>query len=56
MKKNKPTLKKGHTGAGGMGIEYSPGKAKWIRKQKREEENRWNSLNGPVIVKRGNAS
>jgi len=49
-KKNKPQLPKGSTGANGMGMEYSKGRSRWMAKQRREEEKRWKSLNGPVIV------
>jgi hypothetical protein len=52
MAKNKPQMKKGKTGSVGMGIEYSKGKARWIAKQRREEESRWKSLNGPVITRK----
>jgi hypothetical protein len=50
-KKSKPQLPKGKTGSSGMGMEYSKGRAKWMAKQRREEEKRWQSLNGPVEVR-----
>ena len=50
-KKHKPRMAKGKTGAGGMGIEVSKGKARWLAKQRRAEEQRWKSLNGPVEVR-----
>lgn len=50
---SKPQMGKTHTGSPvGMGVEYSKGKKRWLAKQRREEEKRWKSLNGPVIVRK----
>jgi hypothetical protein len=50
-KRSKPNYGKSHSGSTGMGMEYSKGKARWMAKQRREEEKRWKSLNGPVEVR-----
>ncbi len=49
-KKKSSLLSSGKTGTSTGGMEYTKGYMKRKRKQMRNEEKMWKSLNGPVII------
>jgi hypothetical protein len=49
-KKKSSLLSSGKTGTSTGAMEYTKGYMKRKRKQMRDEEKRWKSLNGPVVV------
>jgi hypothetical protein len=49
-KKKSSLLSSGKTGTSTGAMEYTKGYMKRKRKRMRDEEKRWQSLNGPVIV------
>jgi hypothetical protein len=49
-KKKSSLLSSGKTGTSTGAMEYTKGYIKRKRKRMRDEEKRWQSLNGPVIV------
>ena len=49
-KKKSTLLSSGKTGTSTGAMEYTKGYMKRKRKQIRDEEKRWQSLNGPIIV------
>jgi len=49
-RKKSSLLASGKTGASTGAMEYTKGYIKRKRKRMRDEEKRWQSLNGPVII------